>query len=130
MNPASVDLLEWLDTSALFTDAVDLFVGEMPDDPDECVCLYDYGGASPHPDPNMVDRNPRVNIRIRGDIGDYPGSYSNALSIISTLHGKHNEIKNSTRYISIFATSEPLWLGYDEKQRPQWSINFKINRTE
>jgi len=130
MNPASKDLLNWLDTSGLFTFGTDLFIGSMPDVPDECICIYDSGGGRPFPDASRVDEFPRVMIEVRGKINQYEESYALCRSITTALHGKHNVTIGGTRYISVFQVSEPINLGQDDRGRYKWSINFEINRTE
>ncbi len=126
MNPTTTDLATLLTSWTLGTN---MFIGELKDTPDNSICLYDTGGTL-FSDINRNDRKPRVMIHVRGSLGAYTESHAQANAIISTLHSKHNIYVGSTRYISIFAITEPLWLGYDSKDRPMWSINFEINRTE
>lgn len=129
MNASSEDIKDILEgTSSLaLTFATDLFISEMPTNPDQCVCIYDTGGEPPEPDYNY--ERPTLQIRIRGVKGGYLVAHELAQSIRDTLNGEHNYTVNDTRYIAIWAMGDILFIGYDDNHRPLLTVNFRLHRT-
>lgn len=131
MQSPSTDIKDMLDASdaALGLEfATNLFVGEMPESPNECVCIYDTGGF----DPASIDERyeyPTIEIMIRGERMGYAAAWSLAQDIKDVLHKLHNETWDSTRYIGIWGVGDINCIGYDQSQRPLFSINFRIHRT-
>lgn len=106
----------------------DLFISKQPtDSPNLCVTLFDSPGLDPEAD-YRYDR-PGLQAIIRGNAGDYDTAYALAESIKEAIRKIFNEVINGTRYIGIWATGDIIPLGYDKKNRPEFSINFIINRT-
>lgn len=130
MNSPAFDIKDILaGTSSLaLTFATDLFVSEMPDTPDQCVCVYDTGGFEP--EANFNYERPTAQVMVRGAKGAYPTAFSLAQSIRDILHGTANYTINAARYIGIWCQSDILSLGYDKNHRPMLSVNFRIHRTE
>lgn len=130
MKAPSEDIKDILEgTSALaLTFATDLFISEMPDRPDDCVCVYDTPGEPP--ETGYVYHRPGLQIRVRGAKGAYLATHEFAQAIQAALHGLHDETWNGTRYVGIWATGGVLFVGYDDNHRPIFSINFRIHRTE
>ncbi len=129
MNPPSQDIKDFLlesSTGLSMVFATDLFIAKMPETPDECVCIYDSGGASP-----MADYEydyPTVQIRIRGGRFEYQTGWALAKDIRDVLHGKVNDTINSTRYIQIVSSGDIIFIAWDELERPIFSVNFEIHR--
>ena len=132
MNSPSVDIKDMLASSAVGvgTFNTDLFIGEEPTGvktQDAVVTIFDTGGFAPEA---MVDIHyPTVMVRIRGTKNGYLAAYTKAESIKTALHKLTKETWNSTLYIQILAQSDILFNGYDEKDRPVFSINFGIQRS-
>lgn len=129
MNPPSEDIKDILEeTSSLgLTFATDLFISEMPDSPDECVCVYDTGGEAAWPD--YTYEKPTVQVRVRGEKGQYRSAHLLAQGIRDTLNGTANDTRNGARYIGIWDVSDVLFVGYDDNRRPLLTLNFRIQRT-
>lgn len=131
MNSPATDIGDMLDASDAglgLTFAIDLFVSEMPDSPDKCVCIYDTGGFDPLATTERYEK-PTVEVMVRGDKMGYVAGWKLAQDIKDTLHKLHNEIWNSTKYIGIWCVGDINHIGYDQSQRPLFSINFRIHRT-
>ena len=130
MNPPSQDIKDILaaSSSLALTFATDLFVSEIPDTPDECVCVIDTGGFEP--EANFNYERPTVQVRVRGAKGDYVNAHNLAQSVRDELHGLANHTINAARYIGIWCESDIMSLGYDKNHRPMLSVNFRIHRTE
>lgn len=129
MNAPSEDIKDHLiAVSALALEyAVNFFISEMPDTPDECVCIYDTGGETA--EPHMTYERPTFQIRMRGARGGYGDAYDLAQAIKIELNGINDVIIVTTRYIGIWLISDIIFVGYDEKHRPLLSINFRAHRT-
>lgn len=129
MNAPSEDVKDILEgtTSLALTFATDLFISEMPVEPDECVCVYDTGGDDPEAD--YVYKRPTVQIRVRGAKGSYLIAHTLAQSIQDTLNGDSNHTIDGTRYIAIWAVGDILFVGYDDNHRPLLTANFRLHRT-
>lgn len=134
MNSPSKDIKDLLEDSGSGIDLVyaeNLFCNLVPDvgvDNILTVTVLDSPGDSPYPGTAVYDR-PGIMVYVRGVANGYTAAYEMAADISTYLHNKHNETINSTRYISIFRVGDINWLGFDENQRPMFSINFAIQRT-
>jgi hypothetical protein len=129
MNAPSVEIKDILETdSGLGLEyATDLFVGEMPDTPDECVCVYDSPGEDPQA--GFTYERPHVQIRVRGAKGKYVEAHNLARAVAAVLHGLTNETVGATRYIGIWQIGSVIPLGLDDNKRPIMTINFRAQRT-
>lgn len=129
MNPPSVDIKEILaaESSLALTYATDLFVSEMPDSPGACVAVYDTGGENP--ESNYIYQRPTVQVRVRGDRGGYVAAHTLAQDIRDTLHDSTGYEASGSRYVGIWCQGDVLFIGYDDKHRPLFSVNFRMHRT-
>lgn len=132
MNPSSVDIADMIEaeTGLQLDRGTNLFVSELPDVgnvPDRAVGVYDTGGF-----PSEVDyeyERPTVQVRVRGNRGDYLGTHTLAQAIRNLLSGTANVIVNGARYIGIWDMSDILFLGYDDRHRPLVTLNLRLHRT-
>jgi hypothetical protein len=129
MNPPSEDMKDVLEaeTALALTFGDDLHIGQMPESPDACVCIYDTGGYPAELD-YMYER-PTFQVRVRGAKGGYRAAQVLAQAIRDTLHGVHNLTLNAARYILIAIESDVGSIGADELHRPNFTVNFRIHRT-
>lgn len=139
MNPVCEDVKDMLVDSSIgagtfaATTGWSIHMTELPDDdntPDTCIAILDTGGIGPDPDPNKNIGNPTFQVIVRGARMGYQVAWDKARAIFVGLHGVANQTWNGTRYIQLFAESDILPLGYDEKKRPLFSMNFSVMRTE
>lgn len=125
-----IDIATYLDAQlGSVTLGTNLFVGRMPDSPDTCVTLYEYGGGVP--DNTMggglpVLENPSLQVAVRA------ASYATAESLIQsiwlTLEGVIDETLTSTRYNRISAIQSPFPLDRDSADRVVFVQNFDITK--
>lgn len=127
MNPTSEDMKTHLVTNLGLVFGTNLFVSEMPPTPDRCVCLYDTGGFDPEYD--YVYQRPTFMARVRGEKGAYQTAWALARSVMDTLSPLANVSFGGTRYVGVWANGDIFHLGYDENQRPLFSMNFRAHRT-
>ncbi len=108
--------------------------GYEPATPDRVIVLYETGGF-----PNeglstgTVDR-PTFQLRVRGPVNmQTAGAYSTARVKIGAARVALDAVLNKSlsgwKYIHIKAQSEPLFLGYDNTDRPTLAINFQALRS-
>lgn len=129
MNLSSEDIKDMLLSSAAALDmtfGTDLHIGSMPDSPNACVAIYDTSGSDP--DGNRAYFYPHIQVRVRGAVGGYRAAGMLARSIQGYLKERHNETWNSTAYVGIWAMGDILFVGHDEKNRPIFSVNFRLQR--
>jgi len=126
MNAPSQDIKDILVADGIGTFGTDLFVSKQPSTPDAVVTVYDTGGFAP--EGMTADHYPTVQMLIRGDQNSYRTTYTKAESVRDSLHRLHDETWNSTKYIAIWAMSDIIFVGYDENERPEFSINFRMHR--
>jgi hypothetical protein len=116
------DLATYLQTSLVGTKGTTIFEGSMPDSPDSCICLYETGGFKPeiksridYPTFQVITRNT-----------SYSTGRAKAISVQTALHGLTETTIGSSRFLLIQAMQSPACLGQDERNRWEWSQNFKI----
>lgn len=126
MNPPCEDIRELLVSMGVLLLA-NVHLSRVPETPDALVGIIDQAGAAPD---DMVDiYKPMVQVYIRGARGDYTTTYSMASAVMGVLNAFGPYDMNGTHYIGIWATTDILWLGYDEHDRPRFSLNFMIYRS-
>jgi len=104
----------------------DLFVGLMPDSPDECVSIIDTPGTEPGVGPYYYSS---VQVLVRGGVGEYDSAAALGRDIAAVLHEYTGKPDSSTLYYAgIWQLSEPFFIGVDEKNRPLFSTNYRIQR--
>lgn len=130
MNSTADDVKEMLETESSLglVFPTNLFVGREPTSPDNCVTLFDTGGFGPLVTLDGANNYfyPSIQVLVRNR--SYPAAYDLIHSIVSTLHGRSNEVIDGTTYLSIVCASEPAFLDWDENGRVHFVSNFHIQR--
>lgn len=124
MNPVSVDVKDLLEEAELGTFGDDLFIGKEPSYPDECIVIYDTGGADQNPK-LAIDEN---TIQLRCRSNDYLTPYNKLQAIKLFLEGKSAVMLDGVKYVGFWAFSNIMFLNYDENDRAIWVANFRIIR--
>ena len=133
MNSPAVDIASYLDgiSSLALTFATDLFVGKMPDEDAsdiDIACVFDPPGGTR--DAKQDIRTPSVQVLVRGKRGGYQTGYALIASIADELHGQNDLTISGARYIHILQEGGGImFLQFDEKKRPMFSVNFTMLRT-
>lgn len=127
-----IDIATYLDSQlASLTLGTNLFVGRMPDTPDTCVAIYEYGGASPEEVMGGASspalENPRIQVATRD--AAYANAETLARSIWSALSGVLDEVIVSTRYNIVSAIQSPFPLERDTHDRVVFVQNFDVVRS-
>lgn len=129
MNSPSMDIKDILEAAGLgLTFGTNLFIGQEPTIPDNCVTIFDAPGIPPQ---LCLDRDdayyyPSIQIRVRNR--SYLTGYELVNDIKTELHGVGHETWNGTYYSVIKCAQEPFLLDYDDNNRPRFVANFDLQR--
>ena len=129
MNSPSIDVRDILVAAGLgLVFGTNLFIGQEPTSPDNCVTIFDTPGYPPQLtlDPDEKYDYPSIQIRVRNR--SYEEAYDLISDIKTELHGLNHDEWNGTTYELIRCAQEPFPLGYDEGNRSWWVANFDIQR--
>lgn len=113
-----------LATAGVGTRGTDLFNGQMPQRPANCMAITLTGGYPPliHTD---VDR-PTFQVKVRNT--SYAAAESKAYAVYNALHN-YGGTSNSVIFLQIQAMQTPTAIGKDENDRFLFSINFECYQT-
>ncbi|HZK24134.1 MAG TPA: minor capsid protein [Oscillospiraceae bacterium] len=100
----------------------DIFLGLMPDQPDNCVALFEYAGSPP--DLHWNGEYPGLQVRVRDK--SYAAGRAKIGHIMRVLHGLTETVLGSTRYLLIRARGTPEILKRDASNRVEFFVNFEI----
>ena len=127
------DIADLLQIKGFGTVGTDILVGQMDDDTNNMIGVYQYAGRTP--DKDGIDK-PGLQIRVRNT------SYAAALSISENISGLLSQIGdeyNETEYAAGYQGTEwyylrvrpiqsPETLGRDEKEREEFVVNYEVDR--
>ena len=118
----------YLEAQGLGTLATDLFLGEMPSEPDTCVVVHEYEGGPPVHFMGIaagtaIWEQPRVQVMTRSK--SYATARSKAKDAFNKLDG-HSGTLSGTEYGYIRALGSPGLLGKDGNDRVLVVCNFEV----
>lgn len=102
-------------------------VGRENGEQNTVITCYDTGAFS-DADPRYMRDFPTVQIRVRGNVGDYAGAFLKQEQIKETLIGRTAESVGTALYVGIYLLSDILSLGYDDNNRPIIVSNWRSVR--
>lgn len=118
-------LADRLQSASVCFAAQDLFIGILPDQPDRCVAIYEYAGASPlevmRNEAATLER-PSIQILVRAARNDYPTARGLAASVQNALVNIVDETISGQRFLRVHALSSVNALGTDDNDRPMFSL--------
>lgn len=127
MNPQCEDIKDILVAEGIVASAATIHLSRMPETPDSVIAILDQSGMPPE---DLIQYyKPKVQIIVRGARNSYETTWGTANDIYIGLHGYGAAEVNGTNYVGIWATSDIIPLGYDESDRPLFSLNFLIHRS-
>lgn len=99
-------------------------ISKMEPKPDKMIAIFDVPGLPPQPG---LDINyPALQIVVRGTPAGYVDSYAKAQRIVDELLGRDTETRGGDIWASVTMSSDIINLGYDDNERPMWSMNFQL----
>jgi hypothetical protein len=112
----------YLQSQGIGTLGANLFLGLMPDQPDNCIALFEYAGSPP--DLHWPGEYPGLQVRVRDK--SYAAARSKIREVMAALHGLHEQTLSGTRYLLIKARGSPEILKRDASNRIELVLNFEI----
>ena len=138
----------YLATKSIGTVGTNIFLGLMPDQPDNCIALFEYAGSPP--DLHWNGEYPGLQVRVRNT--SYAAARSKIGEIMTALHGLYEQTlgggdgdegdgdggsgdeggeeeptpETGTRYLLIKARGSPEILKRDNNNRVELFVNFEI----
>jgi len=94
----------------------------MPDQPDNCIALFEYAGSPP--DLHWNGEYPGLQVRVRNK--SYAAARTKIGEAMTALHGLHEQTLSGTRYLLIKARGSPEVLKRDANNRVELFVNFEI----
>lgn len=123
-----------VDMKSLLTSvSSDIFLGDLPDTPDNCLALYQSGGQDAQhqlgASTEEVHETPTFQVRIRNT--SYATANAEAEEVKDILDGLVNQTINTNEYKSIFMQGDINSLGRDDRNRINLTVNFiaKVKRS-
>lgn len=123
---AEIDSLTYSATTA----GGNVFVGWMPAGPDIAVAVMPAGGLR---DGSRIPTDaPVVQVLVRGERHDHQASYELAREVYDRLHVLDLVTLDDGGTDEVFVIgctavqSDPIPLGPDSNDRPEWSLNFEL----
>jgi len=119
---------DYLVTNSLGTLGTTLFLGTLPETPDECVAVYENAGspsAFTMGTGGIVIDYPMIQIIARAGREDYPTARDKAESIRVLLASVLDTTISSVKIMRIEPMGSVNPLGVDGKYRPLVSVNFR-----
>jgi hypothetical protein len=123
------ELSAYLQAQGIGTAGTDIFSGIIPDSPDACVSLMEYGGVSPvHAlgGGNAKFERPRVQVVARATT--YSAARTKIEAVYKLLHKVTNTTLSSVRYLMIEAAQSPFFLERDSNNRVTLAVNFQVHK--
>lgn len=109
------------------TVGTDLFLGFLPDKPDNLVALFEYAGDPMELTMGSSDpvlERPGLQVRVRNT--SYSAARSNIEAVVDELHGLAEQTLTNKRYLLIKANQSPESLGLDANMRSEFVCNFSV----
>ena len=116
------DLATHLQAQGVGTVSVDIFKGQLPDQPDNCVALFEYGGEGMPL--HWSGEFPSVQVRVRNK--SYSTGRAKIEAVVTALHGLTEHIAGATRYLLLQAKQSPASIGRDQNNRQEFVVNFSV----
>ena len=140
------DISTYLKDQGVGTPGTDMFIGLMPDQPDNCIALFEYAGSPP--DLHWNGEYPGLQVRVRNK--SYAAARTKIGEVMAELHGLYEQTLGAgeepdeddskgggeevgepapatgTRYLLIKARGSPEVLKRDNNNRVELFVNFEI----
>lgn len=116
------DIALYLQQQGVGTVGADIFKGQMPVAPDNCIALFEYAGEPP--DLHWPGEYPSLQAMVRNK--SYAAGREKIEQIKDALHGLSETVINGHRYLLIQALQSPFFMQRDENNRAIFVCNFKI----
>lgn len=117
-----------LQSASVAVPGTDLFLGLMPNSPDECVAIYEYSGAAPLEvlvDDDATLERPSVQVMTRAGRNDYPTARALMIEVRDALSAITDETISGVRFLRVQPLTSINALGVDDNERPRFTLSFQ-----
>lgn len=97
-------------------------VSKLTAEPDKVIALFDSGGLPNNP--RWLLDYPDVTVIVRGKA--YEDTFNKMKAVVDTMLGKTPGAVNGDNWDGVIMRVAPAFIGYDEKDRPQFSATFGL----
>lgn len=105
-----------------------IYLGVQPDKPGRCITIYDSGGNAP--EPSLLLSYPSVQVRVRGNVGDYLVAGDKIRAVQNALLGvPPTDMTGGDHIDGIIGIGEIGFLGVnaaDKNFQPEFVWNMRI----
>jgi hypothetical protein len=112
--------------SATPTDDWSIHVSKMPPTPDKAIAIFDTGGTGEGPSPKWLLDYRTMQVRVRSNADDYTGAYNKMQDVKDVLLGLPAQAVLGDRWDGVTILSDITFIGRDDNDRPELSINFRL----
>ena len=102
-----------------------IYISREPVDANETsLTVFDTGGATPNP--KWLLDYPTIQVRIRGATNGYKAAWEKAKDVKDALLANTPQTINGDKWDFINIAGDINHIGYDEADRPIFTINFRL----
>jgi len=129
--PASQDIAQHLEDQGLgvlgSTNGWRIAVAVEAARPDTCLTVYDSGGGAPV---LYTEELLSEEIQIRTRAFAFASAYDKQTATFAVLNAVVNQVIYSARYLGIWRTSGPMYIGRDDSDAHLFTSNYRVERHE
>lgn len=124
----TTELATYLQAESVGTVGTDIFEGQLPPAPDDCLAVIPYGGqASVYTLGQLPDwERPRVQVLVRNV--SFAGAEATALAAYNALAKVANALLSGVRYVEITPLQSPFLLRRDDSGRVEFAANYAVQK--
>lgn len=115
--------------NATVAGASTIFLGHVPDAPDDCIVLTGYGSRPPVRVMNgglPVVQYPNLHVMVRrAGATSYVDAEDKCVEIIGVLQG-FKGVVSTVRYMDFAMVAVPTSIGHDENRRDRFVVSFNV----
>lgn len=116
------DIATYLQANGVGTIGTDIFLGQLPANPDNVTAIFEYAGEPP--DLHWNGEYPGLQVLVRNK--SYEAGRQKIEQAKNILHGVSETVINNHRYLLIRANQSPAFLQRDENNRTIFACNFRV----
>jgi hypothetical protein len=122
----------FLVTEGVGTLGTNIFLGLMPDTPDECVVLYEYGGGAPGQVFGSDNATPweSSSVQVMARSATYAAARTKARAAYAALQKVANETLSGISFLRVDPVQSPFFVQRDENRRVYFSANYRVMADE
>ena len=135
MADVAQTIADYLAAQSVGTVGTDIFFDQVPVESslpvdEAAVTVIESGGLDPEINADRKHFNPTVQIIVTGTQESNTEAKAKVAEVVDLLTDPLNLTVGSTIYYCTAQVGGNNYLGYDENNRPEWSLNFQLRRRE